>query len=275
MDRRTLGQQRQSHDLGPRCHRRDAQAHGAPLDGCLVINLDTQPEQWERCRSHLAGIGITAERFPACTPPAADLTFKDPRIKPGHVACGLSHVAALRESQRRGWKRALIIEDDAMLRSDTLRHLERATPKLWGIGWDLLYLGCHLHQCGGIVEPPKLYRAQSANHTHAYIAHVGRADRIIASIEERLAARECCFDCLPGLVKLYHRPILAVQRNGQSASHEEFIDRTHQYFACRMELEVFRFKCPDYDGQLTDDEDNDEWWASVTAKRPTHATLPA
>ncbi|HTJ78612.1 MAG TPA: glycosyltransferase family 25 protein [Rariglobus sp.] len=95
------------------------------LDAVLVINLDHRTDRWNELRSHLAGIVPEEKlhRIPAVlgrTLPGYERSRWFRRTKRastwgGRAGCLLSHRNALRLAREHGWRRVLILEDDARL----------------------------------------------------------------------------------------------------------------------------------------------------------------
>jgi glycosyl transferase, family 25 len=70
------------------------------IGGVFYINLDHRQDRRDRIEGELTTIGLPFERFPAI------------KQKPGILGCGKSHLAVLKEAQRRGYESVLIFEDD-------------------------------------------------------------------------------------------------------------------------------------------------------------------
>lgn len=124
-------------------------------DRILVVSLVRAAERRARIRERLAGLdfrfvdavdkleldrarllaeGIYDER---ATPRA----FRHRGEMPlGHVGCSLSHRAIYEEIVRNGWRRVVILEDDAVPDPEALELLPAALGQL-PEGWELCYLG--------------------------------------------------------------------------------------------------------------------------------------
>ncbi len=70
------------------------------IGGVFYINLDHRLDRKEQIEGELAAMGLPFERFPAI------------KKKPGILGCGQSHLAVLKEAQRRGYESVLMFEDD-------------------------------------------------------------------------------------------------------------------------------------------------------------------
>tara|TARA_R110000772_G_scaffold266171_1_gene388300 strand:- start:22582 stop:23556 length:975 start_codon:yes stop_codon:yes gene_type:complete len=97
----------------------------------------------------------------------------------GAWGCMLSHVKCLQDAWIKGYKRALILEDDAVLGENFKRDIGkfvRAVPKDWG----QMYLGgCHLQR--PLVEDGYLV-GSNINRTHAYAVQREAIPKIHAHI---------------------------------------------------------------------------------------------
>jgi hypothetical protein len=123
---------------------------------CYCINLDERPERWEETRDAFKETGITPQRFPAT------------RHTVGWKGCGASHVAVIREAQRRGYPWVLIIEDDCAP-SDTIAEKWPALcQELWETRehWDV-FLGGPTH----IQAPAEHLTSNLLMIDHAYALH--------------------------------------------------------------------------------------------------------
>lgn len=93
-----------------------------------VINLDRQPDRWERIKRNADDIGVTLTRFPAIDRktdygPALQEEFglekgiDPPGNSPGDICCSLTHVRVWQALVESGEPDAIILEDDAKLDS--------------------------------------------------------------------------------------------------------------------------------------------------------------
>jgi glycosyl transferase, family 25 len=132
----------------------------------VCINLDRRPERWRRMRRRLSRHGLApVERFPAVdgaglTPPAG---WEDPA---GAYGCLLSHVAAVREAERRGAPSVLIFEDDAAFSPDFMARFAACAAEL-PADWAMLHLG-GLHELDPVPVSERVARLTSTYSTYAY-----------------------------------------------------------------------------------------------------------
>lgn len=132
----------------------------------VCVNLDRRPERWRRMRRRFSRHGLApVERFPAVdgtglTPPAG---WEDPA---GAYGCLLSHVAVIREAQRRGAPSVLIFEDDAAFPPDFAARFAACSAEL-PADWAMLHLG-GLHEHDPVPVSERVARLTSTYSTYAY-----------------------------------------------------------------------------------------------------------
>ena len=90
------------------------------LDGILVINPRSFVDRRRSIKRQLDLVGIPFEFihvFDAddLTPEVTTRYFQDATLSAGQQSCALKHVQALRVIVERDWRRALVLEDDAVL----------------------------------------------------------------------------------------------------------------------------------------------------------------
>lgn len=196
----------------------------------FVINHDADGARLQRVSRRLTALGIGFERF-AAVGVSGGPAAKTPSVQAGHWACAKSHRALLQKILDRGLDRALIFEDDVILRDDVRSWMERLTPQLKETRWDLFYLGLHLMEAGPRVSE-NLAVVQTGFHTHAYAVRRRCIPAMLRYLDFVLEHREGVFDGfpVPNVVKLYCDPILAVQEPCFSHTTGTWLDRLPQYF---------------------------------------------
>ncbi|MDB5293136.1 MAG: Flp pilus assembly protein TadD [Phycisphaerales bacterium] len=201
------------------------------FDQTYVINLESDADRLTRVSARLSRLGIAFERFAALPPPSTSARYWDPELRSAIGGCAASHRALLRLILERGQERALIFEDDVVLRDDAAQWMARIVPQLSVAGWDVFYLGLHLIEDGGPVAA-NLGRVQKGFHAHAYGVTRKAIPRIIDYIDRSTEAGAGTFDAFghPELFKVYATPILAVQEPNFSHSYGKVMDRLPQYF---------------------------------------------
>lgn len=130
------------------------------LDGILIINVRAFVERRKHIEAQLARFGLMGEfvhEFDADDiDPETDRTyFKGTGLRPPQKSCSLKHIVALKRIRQRGWRRALVLEDDAVLSDDFLAGLAQALKESNSYpGSHVIYLGC-----GGNQYTPRSKRA--------------------------------------------------------------------------------------------------------------------
>jgi glycosyl transferase family 25 len=165
--------------------------HG--LDGILVINPRAYVERRKNIEQQLQALGFTYEfihEYDAGEISASVRAqyFSNSSLSPNTQSCAMKHLQALRLISARGWKRALVLEDDAILLDDFAQGIEAALsesarfshPHVLFIGsGGNLYTPRHLR-----VPGQRLYPSMRGRLTEAYIVSDEVARRRAAWIEQ-------------------------------------------------------------------------------------------
>ena len=125
------------------------------FDRILVVTLARAKDRQARLRGRLAGLRYElVEGFDKALLDVADLARAgsydpararrvdrfDREMNPGQIGCSLSHRKIYEEAVRNGWRRVLVLEDDAVPRLADLSTAAAALSEL-PEGWELAYLG--------------------------------------------------------------------------------------------------------------------------------------
>ncbi len=104
------------------------------FDQIYCINLDRDKQRWQSAHAQYEALGIAGrvQKFSAIETPDNH-----------HIGCALSHRAIVQNAKNKTLKNVLVLEDDAIFRTDTLAHLGRSLKELCKKDWHLLYLGGH------------------------------------------------------------------------------------------------------------------------------------
>jgi glycosyl transferase family 25 len=130
-------------------------ALNAYFDRILVVTLERAKDRQERLRERLAGLRyelafgfdkalldvdglVRAGNYDPARARRVDRF--DREMSPGQIGCSLSHRRIYEEAVRNGWRRVLVLEDDAVPRLADLPEAAAALAELPG-GWELAYLG--------------------------------------------------------------------------------------------------------------------------------------
>jgi hypothetical protein len=169
------------------------------FDRVLVINLDERPDKWSRMEKRLTSAGIeNFERLPGIRRELGDFPssmysgMNLKRVPPerisrylaGSCGCKLSHANAIQLARDRGYKRVLILEDDAILTKDALPRFANAWRELEEYPWDMLYLGGrHRSRRKAHYHSPNLIRVLCTYQTHAYAVAQSGYDVLLEKIK--------------------------------------------------------------------------------------------
>jgi hypothetical protein len=137
----------------------------------FCINLDSRPDRWVQVQEAFKPTGISLERFSAI------------KNDDGMRGCGASHVAVIREAQKRGLPWALIVEDDCQPAPDFGARFPAVREALWKTRgqWDVFLGG------PGWIEGPvrpladgKLYEFRKGVLLHFYVIDASAYDKAAA-----------------------------------------------------------------------------------------------
>jgi len=140
------------------------------VGGVFYINLEQRQDRRDRIENELNNMGIPFERFPAI------------KKKPGILGCGQSHLAVLKEAQKRGYESVLIFEDDFqfIVDKDTFwKTIEGAAKSI--SSFDVIMLGYYVQKSETFSDFfDKVHDGQTAS---AYIVHSRMYTKLIELYE--------------------------------------------------------------------------------------------
>jgi hypothetical protein len=137
----------------------------------FCINLDSRPDRWVQVQEAFKPTGISLERFSAI------------KNDDGMRGCGASHVAVIKEAQKRGLPWVLIVEDDCQPVPDFGARFPAVRDALWKTRgqWDIFLGG------PGWIEGPVralgeggLYEIARGKLTHFCIMDAGAYEKVAA-----------------------------------------------------------------------------------------------
>jgi GR25 family glycosyltransferase involved in LPS biosynthesis len=225
------------------------------LDAVLVINLDHRTDRWDEIRNHLTTIVPAGKlhRLPAVLgrtlPGYGDAPWfrrtKRAGTWGGRAGCMLSHRNALRLARERGWRRVLILEDDARialpLQGETGRELA-AFLERESRDYGVLFLGFTsprkpVRPLLKLKNGPTVFQVSGCSTTHAYVVDTCLYDKLLASLpsDDRAAwawvARHVAIDRWYSLHldRLTRVAALSPQAVIQGASFSDITERQADY----------------------------------------------
>ena len=113
-------------------------------DAAYVINLENRTDRWGSIQKMAEEAGLETQRLNATR--ATDIDLEKHRIgvrvkKASCIACWSSHIGIYRDAIEKGYKRILVLEDDAMIPSDLYEQITAWYEKTQIYEFDLVYLG--------------------------------------------------------------------------------------------------------------------------------------
>jgi GR25 family glycosyltransferase involved in LPS biosynthesis len=140
------------------------------IGGVFYINLDHRLDRKEQIEGELAAMGLPFERFPAI------------KKKPGILGCGQSHLAVLKEAQRRGYESVLIFEDDFQFLVDKDTFWKTFNSAAESIStFDVIMLGYYVQKSEAFSDLfEKVHDGQTAS---GYIVHSRMYTKLIQLYE--------------------------------------------------------------------------------------------
>ncbi len=216
------------------------------FDKIYWINSRNRTDRFKNMKKRLTDLGINAERFEAVLGGRINRKeysfgkmFKE--LNHGELGCFLSHVNIWKEAKEKGYKRILILEDDALFCHDFHKefnsHWEQ-TPE----NWELLFLGQwnydhdinggnasgggtfalkhHVWDSGKATKSAKggVYLANRCWLTHAYAVDHKCYDKLIeGSIEMYSSVDNVLADLQKDIITYAYYPNIITQDNTKSS----------------------------------------------------------
>ncbi|KAJ1973434.1 hypothetical protein H4R34_005077 [Dimargaris verticillata] len=155
------------------------------VDHVYVVNLESRTDRKDMMSILMHYTELDVEFFPGTTPDTLGFVpGEDERPKSltkGQLACWRSHMNVYRDIVSKGYRHALILEDDVDLEIDTKSLVVDMIPRL-PKDWDLFYAG----HCG-YVNPkdqvdnrkPSLLKFHRTGCTHGYVISLRGAARLL------------------------------------------------------------------------------------------------
>ena len=236
------------------------------------VNLESRPDRDAEIRKELSCVGISADRFDACTgeqytgPKAAVANY----AKPGQIGCMLSHVTIAGHAAKQ--KRGIVgvFEDDAILCNDFVERL-RYIESNFNEPWDIFFLGSTFHpqptwhkdtlgvgKDFELTRTRHIVRAFGTWNTYAYLLNCQSAGRVLdllwRNMHRSLAIDHLLILIQPELQCFCFTPGMAIQRDGWSD-----ITKSHSTFSLFLPLG------PHIWAERLSDFDWDSWVETVPA----------
>ena len=184
---------------------------------CIVINLDSRPERWQRVERHCRRRGISPIRFSAHDGVRGLESFPASPLSPGELGLWSSFKAVVESDVDTEW--ILVLEDDVILlprfRRHLLKEIRRADTSIiairlgwlgsfvWrhgmSIGWYVRsvprrVLGRARHNIRGKLTDRKNFRPRPLWGTHALLIRRDGVDRLLETLGQATYALDHAFD---------------------------------------------------------------------------------
>jgi GR25 family glycosyltransferase involved in LPS biosynthesis len=191
----------------------------------LVINLDKRPERWKEIQD-VFNEWPSLERISA---------IED---SPGWKGCAKSHLKCIRLAKERRYPWVLILEDDCVVKPDSLERFREILPVLWErrSEWDIFLGGCTSVKNIKFMEVKPLLFSVTGRTTHFCLINMEAYDKILKGYnltkdidvfyEESI--RLCCTV-----------PYIAVQKPGKSDILKNDVDYLDQFADSEQRLAEF------------------------------------
>lgn len=178
----------------------------------LVINLDKRVDRWNEIQ-RMFGEWPSLERVSAV------------EETPGWKGCAKSHIKSINLAKQRQYPWVLILEDDCIIKEDSLNTFKQILPMLWErrSEWDIFLGGCTSVKNIKIIEPNPPIFSVTGRTSHFCLINIEAYNKILAGYdftkdidvfyEESL--RLCCTV-----------PYIAVQKAGKS----DILNRQVNYY---------------------------------------------
>ena len=164
---------------------KDESTHIEPLiDSIIYINLDDRQDRNTEILAEIKKVGL---------PDSKVHRLSAVKRKWGALGCSLSHIACLEFIIKNGWKRTLVLEDDAGFEKDRwLTGIEDVNKMIESSGnsdtdskWDVIFLGGFVRDPNGPTktEYENLWRTKNTSCTHAYIIRGDYAKKLLDHTE--------------------------------------------------------------------------------------------
>ena len=154
------------------------------IDSVIYINLDERKDRNEEILQEIKKIGLPEDKVHR---------LSAVKRKWGALGCSLSHIACLEFIIKNGWKRTLVLEDDAGFEqsrwatgvSDINKMMQTSGQKNTDSKWDVIFLGGFVRDPNGPVktEYPNLWKTKNTSCTHAYIIREEYAKKLLDHTE--------------------------------------------------------------------------------------------
>jgi glycosyl transferase family 25 len=150
------------------------------IDSVIYINLDTRPDRNEEILSELNQININMDKVHR---------LSAVKRKWGALGCSLSHIACMKTILEKGWKRTLVLEDDAGFEAKDVERWNAGVidinAKIKSDNYDVIFLGGFVRDPNGPLKTDltTIYQTKNTSCTHAYVIKHEYAQKLLEHTE--------------------------------------------------------------------------------------------
>jgi GR25 family glycosyltransferase involved in LPS biosynthesis len=182
------------------------------FDRIFWIGTKNRIDRHKRMLSRFMHTGVEAERFEGITGGLIDRTKIDFGIAKkvlnnAEIGCYLSHLEIYKIMKERGYKKILVLEDDALIRKETIEDLKGIYPSV-PQDWQMLYFGFNNYDTG---KPDQLLSLKEKVSGNVYVAdrcwltHAYAVD--ISAIEFLLENTKKLYSCYDNVLADLHKDL--------------------------------------------------------------------
>lgn len=172
----------------------------------LVINLDDRPDRWSEIQKEFEG-WPSLERISAV------------KESPGWKGCLNSHLKAINEAKKRNYPWVLVLEDDCVVKPDSLKRFNELLPSLWTIKneYDVFLGGPTFIKDVSIIQySPPLFKMKGYT-THFCLYVSSSYDKLIEGLTNSKIQIDALFRDGPSIRLICTSPHIATQRAGMNS----------------------------------------------------------
>lgn len=195
------------------------------VEKVLVINLDRRADRWQQMQETLRQLGVPKEHV---------IRVSGCEHENGALGRTLSHLQALTLAQQQGWRNCLVLEDDALLLTQTkhVSALNRLLAALDHLPWEVVLLGARVTTGQPLKSLPGLIHAVDCEKACAYLVNAGSYPALIQQMQSDPASLlESRWRLMQKQGKwLAFYPCISYQRPGFSDIEQQETDHIRFYF---------------------------------------------
>lgn len=208
------------------------------FDAAFVVNLDRDTARLQRISERLARLNTDFTRQSALA--VEGTIYENNCYDRVFAGAAMTHLSIVKRAWTEGLESVLIFEDDAIIADDIAARMPAITEQLSRLEWGVFYLGLRIDEDGRQLDE-SLWQVSRCHHAHAYAVHRRAMPQCIQWLEEQIVEGD--FDAFYfDTLRVYARPLLAVQEPGHSYTADGYLDRLVEY-ALSFDMHDFVRRC--------------------------------